>query len=87
MSFGTNYDSDILREEIKSVADKGILMIAAAGNDKEADQILYPAAYEEVMAVGGVSADMSPADCSVQERTLNCQHRESIFRYLPSWED
>ena len=66
MSFGTNYDSDILREEIKSVADKGILMIAAAGNDKEADQILYPAAYEEVMAVGGVSADMSPADCSVQ---------------------
>ena len=66
MSFGTNYDSDILREEIKSVADKGILMIAAAGNDKEADQILYPAAYEEVMAVGGVSADMLPADCSVQ---------------------
>ena len=66
LSFGTNYDSDILREEIKSVADKGILMIAAAGNDKEADQILYPAAYEEVMAVGGVSADMSPADCSVQ---------------------
>ena len=66
MSCGTNYDSDILREEIKSVADKGILMIAAAGNDKEADQILYPAAYEEVMAVGGVSADMSPADCSVQ---------------------
>ena len=66
MSFGTNYDSDILREEIKSVADKGILMIAAAGNDKETDQILYPAAYEEVMAVGGVSADMSPADCSVQ---------------------
>ena len=66
MSFGTNYDSDILREEIKSVADRGILMIAAAGNDKEADQILYPAAYEEVMAVGGVSADMSPADCSVQ---------------------
>ena len=66
MSFGTNYDCDILREEIKSVADKGILMIAAAGNDKEADQILYPAAYEEVMAVGGVSADMSPADCSVQ---------------------
>lgn len=40
-------------------------MIAAAGNDKEADQILYPAAYEEVMAVGGVSADMSPADSSV----------------------
>ena len=35
-------------------------------SDKEADQILYPAAYEEVMAVGGVSADMSPADCSVQ---------------------
>ena len=66
MSFGTNYDSDILREEIKSVADRGILMIAAAGNDKETDQILYPAAYEEVMAVGGVSADMSPADCSVQ---------------------
>ena len=31
MSFGTNYDSDILREEIKSVADRGILMIAAAG--------------------------------------------------------
>ena len=66
MSFGTNYDSDILREEIKSVADRGILMIAAAGNDKETDQILYPAAYEEVMAVGGVSADMLPADCSVQ---------------------
>lgn len=54
---------------------------------KEADQILYPAAYEEVMAVGGVSADMSPADSSVQGAGVELSAPESIFRYLPSWED
>ena len=51
MSFGTPVDSEVLHNAVKDAHEKGILMIAAAGNTK-GGQVEYPAAYEEVMAVG-----------------------------------
>lgn len=55
MSFGTTTDSEILRQAIKAAAANDILMIAAAGNRGEmtgTSTVEYPAAFEEVIAVG-----------------------------------
>lgn len=56
MSFGTNCYSKILDMAVQDAADAGILMVAAAGNSNinQQDQsaIDYPAALEQVLAVG-----------------------------------
>jgi len=51
MSFGTTVDSQLLHDAIKEADKNGILMIAAAGNT-EGGAVEYPAAYDEVLAVG-----------------------------------
>lgn len=55
MSFGTNVNSEALHAAIKDAQRAGILMIAAGGN-QEHQSIQYPAAYEEVVAVGATDA-------------------------------
>lgn len=50
-SWGTATDNKELHEIIKKAYNKGILIIAPAGNEGE---VLYPAKYEEVIAVGSV---------------------------------
>lgn len=54
MSFGMKEDSQALHNAIKDAYNHGILLIAAAGNQGTVE---YPAAYEEVMAVGAVDSD------------------------------
>lgn len=54
MSFGTHSDSELLHNAVRDAYNAGILMIAAAGNDGNNSNVEYPAAYEEVMAVGSV---------------------------------
>ncbi len=56
MSFGTDYDSEILHSAISAAYNAGIMLIAAAGNDSEAG-VMYPAAYPEVIAVGSTDSD------------------------------
>ena len=56
MSFGMDDYSEILKEAIHAAKEKGILIIAAAGNTGD-DGVQYPAAYEDVMAVGAVNKD------------------------------
>ena len=51
ISFGTLNNSEVLHKAIQDAYDKGILIIAAAGNH---GVIEYPAAYDEVIAVGSV---------------------------------
>jgi len=51
LSFGTSVDSPALHEAIQTADNAGILLIAAAGNKNTVE---YPAAYEEVIAVGSV---------------------------------
>lgn len=63
MSFGTSTDSPLLHQAILDAEKAGILMIASAGNDASAG-VQYPAAYDEVIAVGsidnnGVASDFS----------------------------
>lgn len=54
ISCGLEKDSKKLYEAIKKAYNKGILIIAAAG---DGETIQYPAKYEEVMAVGAVKCD------------------------------
>ena len=59
MSWGSETDSDFMRTAMQVAADKGILLVAAAGNAPTGKPV-YPAAYSTVIAVGGVNADGQP---------------------------
>jgi len=52
MSFGSNYDSYYQREAVREAVQKGITVVAAAGN--EGSSVYYPAAYPETIAVSAV---------------------------------
>ncbi len=56
MSFGLDTYSEALEEAIQDAEKAGILVVAAAGNTGDKG-VQYPAAYEEVMAVGSVDKD------------------------------
>ncbi|MGJ8628543.1 MAG: S8 family serine peptidase [Sulfitobacter sp.] len=61
MSLGGTTKSAILQARLQAVRAKGILSIAAAGNNGGA--VMYPAAYPEVMAVAAVGrTDSFPED-------------------------
>ncbi|WP_310601881.1 S8 family peptidase, partial [Anaerosporobacter sp.] len=67
ISFGTTTNSEILHKAIKDAKDANILVIAAAGNNGIVE---YPAAYDEVMAVGSVNSLGEVSDASAQGDTL-----------------
>lgn len=54
MSFGTTVKSAVLEKAIQDANDAGILLISSAGNG-DTQGVEYPAAYEEVIAVGAVN--------------------------------
>lgn len=55
MSWGSGTDSEFLRAAVQTAAGQGLLLVAAAGNEPTG-QPIYPAAYPEVIAVGGTTA-------------------------------
>ena len=58
-------ESDTLRDACEYAADRGVLLVAAAGNDGPcSDCVGYPAAYQTVVAVSATSEDDSLADFS-----------------------
>lgn len=62
MSFGTNRFSPALEQAVKDAYNAVILMIGAAGNN--AGEVEYPAAFDEVMAVGAVNTNAQMSDFS-----------------------
>lgn len=54
MSLGTVKDDLILHQAIKEAYEAGITMVAAAGNDGNAQPVQYPANYQEVIAVSSI---------------------------------
>jgi subtilisin family serine protease len=65
MSFGGKLESEILHNVIKKAEDKGIILIAAAGNDGSVEnKLLYPAQYPEVISVGAIGMDLKRASFS-----------------------
>ena len=53
LSLGADADSKILQDKITEAIDKGIVVIAAAGNDNQ-ETVRYPAGYDGVIAVTAV---------------------------------
>ncbi len=59
MSWGSETDSDFMRTAMQVAANQGLVLVAAAGNSPTGRPV-YPAAYPNVIAVGGVTADGRP---------------------------
>lgn len=53
MSLGDSFDSRVMYDAIRYASENDVTLIAAAGNDN-VDTPMYPAAYEEVIAVSAV---------------------------------
>ena len=64
ISFGTTQYSQILHNAIKEASSKGILIFAASGNqgENENSTVEYPAAFDEVVAVGAADPSGDIAD-------------------------
>ena len=65
MSFGTPVESEILKKAIWDASDAGILITGAAGNGGSTADVEYPAAFEEVIAVGAVDTSAQKTEESV----------------------
>ncbi len=68
ISMGTKQYSASLEYEINRAIEKGILVIAAAGNDGTVE---YPAAFDKVISVGAVGADGYVSEFSAQGEALD----------------
>jgi subtilisin family serine protease len=55
MSLGSYGDSPVLWQAVQYAEQRGVILVAAAGNDAQ-NQLVYPARYPGVVAVGGVDA-------------------------------
>jgi len=77
LSLGSPFDSATLRSAIAFASSRNVLVVAAVGNCggtlercTSLNQIDYPAAYEEVVAVGATDTDDSLAAFSTRNATV-----------------
>jgi len=63
MSLSGYYDNELLHDAVKYAYDRGVLIIAAAGNDDSSMKV-YPAGYEEVIAVAATGKNDEKAPFS-----------------------
>ena len=70
LSLGVYQDSILLRQAIKYADEKGVLLVAAAGNDSYSE-LPYPAAYEEVLSVTALDAGGSHAVFPNQSKQID----------------
>ena len=64
LSFGGAGYSSTLHQAIAAVQAKGVIVVAAAGNDKVDASKIYPAAFKDVVTVGAVQKDLKRAPYS-----------------------
>ncbi len=70
MSLGSTTPSSLLQYAVDYAHSNGTVLVAAAGNDGR-DQLLYPANFENVIAVGAIDAHESAAEFSNTGDQLN----------------
>ena len=70
MSLGVYQDAALLRQAIKYADDRGVIMVAAAGNDGY-NWMPYPASYPQVLAVTAVDAGGQHALFSNQSKEID----------------
>ncbi|MFP7231410.1 S8 family serine peptidase [Bacillus subtilis] len=64
MSLGTTSDSQILHDAVDRAYEKGVLLVAASGNDGNGHPVNYPAAYSSVVAVSATNENNQLASFS-----------------------
>lgn len=74
MSLGTNDFSEALKTACDNAVEKGVIIVAAAGNDGSSKPC-YPAAYDSVIGVGSLTSDNLLAATS--------QYGESVYVTAP----
>jgi thermitase len=63
LSLGNYQPSELLQEAVRYAYERGVVIVAASGNDNSS-QPSYPAAYPEVLSVGAITSDGSRAEFS-----------------------
>ncbi len=63
LSMGTYEDSPLMAEAVRMAQERGVVVVAASGNDGQEDAA-YPAAYPGVISVGAVDARGAQLDFS-----------------------
>ncbi len=63
MSLGVDGQSTVLQDQINYAASKGVVLVAASGNNG-ASFVSYPAAYPQVIAVGAIDQTLGRASFS-----------------------
>lgn len=61
LSLGSYVASDTLKSSVQYAYRRGVTVVAASGNEYYSNQIAYPAAYDEVIAVGASYKPESPS--------------------------
>ncbi|MEN3943454.1 S8 family serine peptidase [Prosthecobacter sp. SYSU 5D2] len=69
ISLGTTGDSSVLRLAVEYAQERGVVVVAAAGNEQQAN-LAYPAGYEGVISVAAVDAAGNQAFFSNSGETL-----------------
>lgn len=85
MSLGWSGYSQTAQDAVRYANDNGVVLVAASGNDY-ANQISYPAAYDEVIAVGALSTNDGLASFSNEGQGQELvAPGVSILQEVPSW--
>ncbi len=73
LSLGGEDYSASLNNTMQRVIDKGVIVVAAAGNSADkGNPIIYPAAYDRVVGVGAVGADYAWQGYSTYNAYVDC---------------
>lgn len=65
LSLGSPYPSRALRQTVTNAIRRGVVIVAASGNEyEEQNRLSYPAAYDDVLAVGAVNEEGQHASFS-----------------------
>lgn len=83
MSLGGPFPSTRLQREIRRATEKGVILIAAAGNHVPFRIVVYPAHYDEVIAVAASNAIDEPWSGSSRGQEVDITAPgESVYRAL-----
>lgn len=71
VSLGIKKDDPAVKEAVAYVQNQGALVICAAGNSGDSEDLYYPAAYDGVLTVGSHDKDMKVSSFTQQNGTVD----------------
>lgn len=71
VSLGIKKDDPAVKEAVAYVQKQGALVICAAGNSGDSEDLYYPAAYDSVLTVGSHNKDLKVSSFTQQNGTVD----------------